>query len=236
MTVVSTKKYKTIFFDLDHTLWDFESNSRETLEELYDGHQLEKRGVHSIVAFHEIFSEVNGDLWAQYDKGLIKGEVIRAERFKRVLAPFGVDDEVLIGQLSTEYLNTCPRKGGLLPGAIDTLDYLTSKYSLSLITNGFDEIQHLKLASGKIAHYFDHVVTSQQAGHKKPAKEIFEYALGLYANKAHEAVMIGDNLETDIAGALNASVDAVFYNPKQIDHNQNPHHEITNLTELQAIL
>lgn len=233
---MNTKKYKTVFFDLDHTLWDFETNSRETLEELYDSHDLQKKGVTSLTAFHEIFAEVNSDLWSQYDKGLIKAEVIRAERFKRILAPFEITDEELIAKLSHEYLYSCPRKGALLPGAIDTLNYLNEKYALSLITNGFDEVQHMKLASGKIAHYFKHVVTSQQAGHKKPSREIFDYALGLHQHEASEAVMIGDNLETDIAGALNASVDAVFYNPNAINHDQNPHHEINNLNELQLIL
>ncbi len=233
---MNTKSYKTIFFDLDHTLWDFETNSHETLGELYESYQLEKLGVTSFEALCKIFSEVNSDLWSQYDKGLIKSEVIRAERFKRVLAPFEINDEELIRKISHEYLYTCPRKGTLLPGAIDTLNYLSEKYSLSLITNGFDEVQHMKLASGKIAHYFKHVVTSQQAGHKKPSREIFDYALGLHANRANEAIMIGDNLETDIAGAQNAAVDAVFFNPKGINHNQSPHHEIINLNELQTIL
>lgn len=233
---MNTKRYKSIFFDLDHTLWDFDTNSRETLEELYDNYQLEKRGITSFKAFHTVFNEVNSDLWSLYDKGLIKGDVIRAERFKRVLAPFQITDEELIGKLSHEYLYICPRKGVLLPGALDTLNYLNEKYSLSLITNGFDDVQHLKLASGKISHYFKHVVTSQQAGHKKPAREIFDYALGLHAHQASEAIMIGDNLETDIAGAQNAAVDAVFYNPQGIDHQQNPNHEIIALNELQAIL
>lgn len=233
---MNTKKYKTIFFDLDHTLWDFETNSHETLAELYDSYSLHTRGVTSLKAFQEIFSEVNSDLWSQFDKGLIKGEVIREERFKRILAPFEITDEALIGKLSHEYLYACPRKGALLQGALDTLNYLNEKYSLSLITNGFDEVQHMKLASGKIAHYFKHVVTSQQAGHKKPSREIFNYALGLHATTPDEAVMIGDNLETDIAGALNASVDAVYFNPKGINHDQSPHHEIVSLNELQTIL
>lgn len=233
---MNTKRYKTIFFDLDHTLWDFETNSHQTLEELYESYQLEKRGVTSLKALCKIFSEVNSDLWSQYDKGLIKSEVIRAERFKRVLAPFEITDEELIGKISHDYLYTCPRKSTLLPGAIDTLNYLNEKYSLSLITNGFDEVQHMKLASGKIAHYFKHVVTSQQAGYKKPSREIFDYALGLHAHQPNEAIMIGDNLETDIAGALNAAVDAVFYNPQGVKHQQNPQHEIRTLSELQAIL
>lgn len=229
-------KYKTIFFDLDHTLWDFDTNSRQTLEELYDQYHLAQKGVHSFTAFHQIFNEVNSDLWNQYDKGLIKGEVIRAERFKRILAPFEITDQELIQQLSHDYLYACPRKGTLLPGAIETLDYLHEKYDLSLITNGFDEVQHMKLASGKIAHYFDHVVTSQQAGVKKPAKQIFEYALNLHQHEAHEAIMVGDNLETDIAGAINASVDAVFYNPQGADHEHDAHHEISTLQELQHLL
>lgn len=229
-------KYKTIFFDLDHTLWDYDTNSKETLSELYDQYQLHERGVTSLDAFNAKFNEVNEGLWNLYDRGLIGSEVIREQRFKKILEPFHIQDQTLIEQLSHDYLYACPRKGAMIPGAIEILDYLTHKYALTLITNGFEEIQGLKLQSGKITHYFDHVVTSQKAGHKKPAREIFDYALGLHQLESHEAIMIGDNLMTDIAGARNAAVDNVFFNPGKKEHQEEVTHEISALHELASIL
>ncbi len=229
-------KYKTIFFDLDHTLWDYDTNSKETLSELYDHYQLQTKGVTSLEAFNTKFSEVNEGLWSLYDRGLIGSEVIREQRFKKILEPFQIQDATLIEQLSHDYLYACPRKGAMIPGAVEILEYLNDKYALTLITNGFEEIQGMKLKSGNITHYFDHVVTSQKAGYKKPAREIFEYALNLHQHEAEEAIMIGDNLMTDIAGARNASVDSVFFNPAQKEHQEEVTHEITSLAELARIL
>lgn len=229
-------KYKTIFFDLDHTLWDYDTNSKETLTELYDLYKLHSKGVTSLEAFNSKFNEVNEGLWNLYDRGLIGSEVIREQRFKKILEPFQIQDQTLIEQLSHDYLYACPRKGAMIPGAIDILEYLNDKYALTLITNGFEEIQGMKLRSGNITHYFDHIVTSQKAGHKKPAREIFDYALGLHQHEADEAIMIGDNLMTDIAGARNASVDSVFFNPYKKEHQEEVTHEITTLAELARIL
>lgn len=229
-------KYKTIFFDLDHTLWDYETNSKETLEDLYVGYGLQTMGVPTLAAFQENFHEVNESLWYLYDRGLIDSTVIRQERFKKILAPFQITNEKLIGDLSHDYLYNCPRKGALLPGALPVLEYLQHKYALTLITNGFEEIQTMKLASGNITHYFDHVITSQKAGFKKPAREIFDYALQLRGHEAAHAVMIGDNLTTDIAGARNASVDTIFFNPDRKPHEEEVTHEIAALTELMTIL
>lgn len=228
--------YKCIFFDLDHTLWDYETNSRITLEELYEQHNLHAKGVTSFNDFLIQFKEVNAKLWYLYDRGLIDSEVIRAERFKQILEPFHIHDATLIGTLSKEYLHSCPKKNTLMPFAIEVLEYLVSKYSLTVVTNGFEEIQNLKLASGDLHKYFKHIITSQKAGHKKPAREIFEFALSQNAARHHEAVMIGDNLVTDIGGARNASIDAIFFNPEENSHNENVHREITSLDQLKHML
>jgi YjjG family noncanonical pyrimidine nucleotidase len=228
--------YKTIFFDLDHTLWDYETNSKETLQELYDAYQLQQKGVSTFAAFHETFNKVNEELWYLYDRNLIGSEVIREERFKKILEPFQLNDAALMAGLSHDYLHNCPRKGTLLSGSLEVLDYLHDRYALSLITNGFEEIQNIKLASGKIAHYFDHIITSQKAGSKKPAREIFDYALGLHGHGSQHAIMVGDNLLTDIAGAKNAELDAIFLNPKKQLHTEVVTHEISNLSELHSLL
>jgi len=234
--VLPDKKYKVIFFDLDHTLWDYETNSCETLKELYTQYDLQAKGVTTTEDFLQTFREVNAALWVLYDQGLIDSEVIRKERFKKVLSPFGAYEEKLCYEISHEYLHTCPKKGNLIPHAYEILEYLKAHYALSVITNGFEEIQHLKLASGNLQGFFDHIVTSQKAGHKKPARQIFDYALGLNGIACHEALMIGDNLVTDIGGARNAAIDAVYFNPDKISHDQKPDFEIGGLHELYEML
>ena len=224
--------YKCIFFDLDHTLWDYETNSRETLQELYDGHNLLEKGVSDFNSFHQEFRRVNAALWELYDHGKIGSEVIREERFRQILSTFQLHDEALNRELSFEYLHTCPKKGNLMPNAIETLQYLAGKYKLSIITNGFEEIQNTKLSAGNLHSYFEHIITSQKAGHKKPAPEIFDYTLKLNSVSSHEAIMVGDNLITDIGGARKASIATVFFNPDRIQHEEKVSMEINHLGEL----
>lgn len=230
------KKYKCVLFDLDHTLWDYDTNSREVLGELYEHYQLQSKGVERFEDFVTEFNKVNTSLWALYDRGLVDSSVIRQERFKQILGAFNAYEVKLSEELSENYLFGCPKKCNLIPDAIDILEYLRGRYTLAVVTNGFEEIQHMKLTSGNLTHYFDHVVTSQKAGYKKPAKEIFEYALSLNGVECHEAVMIGDNPVTDIGGARNACIDAVLFNPAQIDYQVDVHYEIKALNELRQIL
>lgn len=230
------KKYKCIFFDLDHTLWDYETNSMHTLHELFAQYQLGAKGISSVDEFFRQFRTVNLSLWDLYDTGKITSDVIRNERFKQILEAFGAYDEQLSQDLSRDYLNICPTKCNLMPGALETIDYLSKNYSLTVVTNGFDEIQNIKLTSGKLDHYFDHIITSQKAGHRKPAREIFDYALKMNGADCFDAIMVGDNLVTDIGGARNASIDAVLFNPDQLNHGVEVHHEIANLEELRQIL
>lgn len=232
----ATKKYSCIFFDLDHTLWDYELNSKETLQELYDAHTLHSRGITSFTEFHFHFKRVNTALWELYDHGKIGSEVIREERFKQILGAFDIIDPKLCETLSYEYLQTCPLKANLMPDAVATLEYLQPRYSLSVITNGFEEIQHTKLKAGNLHRFFNHIITSQKAGHKKPAREIFDFAMQQNNALASESLMVGDNLLTDIAGAKRASIATVFYNPESIVHQEEVSHEIRHLSELCTLL
>ena len=230
------KPYKCIFFDLDHTLWDYETNSCDTLQELYDAYRLHDCGVHNFESFKQQFKKVNVQLWDLYDRGMINNEIIRKERFKQILEYFTVYNTKLCEDLSSDYLNNCPKKSNLMPHAVETLQYLSNHYSMTVVTNGFEEIQHVKLTAGNLHQYFAHVVTSQKAGHKKPSREIFDYAMNANGVKPDEVIMIGDNLITDIGGAHNASIETVFFNPEHVKHNVKVKHEISLLAELQNIL
>ena len=229
------RTYKCIFFDLDHTLWDYECNARETLLELHTAYDLVNKGI-LFEDFHMHFRQINFELWELYDRGLIDNDVIRKERFKKVFEKFNLQEEKLSATLSHEYLYGCPKKSNLIPYAQEVLAYLSNHYTMTVVTNGFEEIQSVKLASGNITHYFNHVITSQKAGFKKPAREIFEYALTLNNLECHEVIMVGDNLVTDIGGARNARIDTVFFNPSAVAHDQPVSHEIRCLSELQHIL
>lgn len=230
------KKYCTVFFDLDHTLWDYETNSCATLTDLHAVYDLGAKGIPHVQPFLDQFRTVNNELWDLFDTGKITSDVIRKERFRRILGHFGIEDEDLDRGLSGDYLDQCPRKGQLMPYAAEVLDYLAGRYKLTVITNGFDEIQQLKLTAGNLHRYFDHIVTSQKAGHRKPAREIFEFALRNNETQCHEAIMIGDNLITDIGGARGANIDAVFFNAEQRVHSEVLDFEITSLLELKKIL
>lgn len=232
----TAKNYKCILFDLDHTLWDYETNSREALSELYVQFGLKERGILSEPDFLQTFYIINNELWDLYDRGLLHRDVIRNERFHRILKVHGVDDYEMSLKFSSEYLEHSPKKKNLMEGCKETLDYLLPKYPMVIVTNGFDEIQSTKLSSSGIQHYFKDVVTSARAGHKKPAKEIFQFALQENDIESHEAIMIGDNLLTDIAGARNASIDTVFFNPNGIEHQTIVNYEIETLRDLKNFL
>jgi putative hydrolase of the HAD superfamily len=182
------------------------------------------------------FKKINTGLWHLYDTGQIKQDVIRQHRFHRVFQEFGVEQYELSLQFSGDYVSLSPKKKNLLPHAKEVLDYLQPNYPMHIITNGFSEIQATKLTSSGIYHYFKSIVTSEKAGHKKPSKEIFEYAMIENNLLPHEVIMIGDNLLTDMAGARNASIDTIFFNPEKITHQELITHEIFSLHELNSLL
>ena len=230
------KKYKCVFFDLDHTLWDYEANCREALHDLYDQYSLDTVGISDAQSFYLQFRKVNLALWDLYDTNQIDQDYIRRERFKQVLDHFAAYDSKLAEDLTRDYLIQCPRKANLVSHAEDVLVYLSARYSLTVVTNGFEEIQQVKLASGNLHRFFKHIVTSQKAGHRKPSPGIFDYAMKANSIDCCDAVMIGDNLVTDIGGARNASIDTIFYNPDKLVHQSPVSHEIGCLSELKNIL
>jgi YjjG family noncanonical pyrimidine nucleotidase len=228
--------YKHIFFDLDHTLWDHSENSKIALEEVYVHFDLHSIGIPSTAQYHQTFNEVNHKLWLQYERGLINQATLRHDRFRMVFSKLGVDDHRLCDAVSDKYLEISPRKSGLLPYTQEILAYLRPKYPLHIITNGFNEIQAIKMQAGKIDHYFEHIVTPQNSGFKKPDAEIYYYALDLVGVKPRECLMIGDTFYTDVLGAMAVGIDAVFFNPNDQRHPERPTYEISHLKELKGIL
>lgn len=229
-------KYRHLFFDLDHTLWDFDRNSAESIAELYETFRLADIGIASAEEFSRHFITVNRKLWSDYDKNLIGHDYIRQHRFPLVYQSLGVDEAAIQHDLNAEYLRLLPRKPHLLESAREILDYLKGRYTMHIITNGFAEIQAVKMDSAEIAHYFTLVVTSEVANAKKPDPLVFEYALNAAGASVSESLMIGDNYEADILGAKGVGMDTVFYNPEGRLVDDQPTYDIRHWKELLAIL
>jgi putative hydrolase of the HAD superfamily len=229
-------KYKHLFFDLDHTLWDFDTNSQVVLRELYSEFDLLNYGIPSYDAFHKIYLSVNSQYWAKYHHGLLTKDQLRIGRFVETLMRFRVDDIPLATDISTQYTDRSPFQTALFPDAIDTLDYLKGKYQMHIITNGFEEIQDVKIKKSGLEGYFRHIFISEKVGYQKPQKEIFLHAMQVAGADLHESLMIGDNMQTDIAGARSVGMDQVFFNPNQAKTKEKATYEITALKQLRDIL
>lgn len=230
--------YKHLFFDLDHTLWDHNTNSKQALDEVYQHFELHTYGIPSPHQFYLKFNEINHQLWDLYEQGKIAQPELRHNRFRMIFSELGCYDYSLCDKISDKYINISVRKPNLLPNAKSVLDYLFPKYPLHIITNGFMEVQNIKMTSGGIKHYFREIVTFQNSGFKKPEVGIFEYALNLVGAKPHECIMIGDSFQSDIVGAAKAGIDTVFFNPdgRKQDITLQPKHEVKDLIELKGIL
>ncbi len=229
--------YKDLFFDLDHTLWDFELNSKETMQELYSNHHIAALGITDFDAFFNIYTAHNHRLWDRYAKGFIKQEELRWKRIYLSLLDFKIANEQLSKDMSLEFLQILPTKKKLFPHTIEILDYLKEKdYKMHLITNGFESVQMQKIKNADIAHYFTEVITSETSNSLKPNKEIFEFALKTANATLSESIMIGDNETADIQGGINIGMDTVFVNHLNVAPTLPATYTITHLKELEELL
>ena len=229
--------YKDLFFDLDHTIWDFEQNSKETLLDLHHKYGLANKGITDFDAFYDIYSQHNHRLWDRYTKGFIKQEELRWKRIYLSLLDFKIADEKLSKEMSHDYLDILPDKTNLFPYTHEILEYLQNKgYKMHLITNGFQSVQFKKINNSNLAKYFIEVITSEASNSLKPHAAIFEYALETTKAQLASSIMIGDNESADIQGGINIGMDTIFVNHLQVTPSVPATYTITHLKELESIL
>ena len=228
--------YKHLFFDLDHTLWDFDANAKETLTEVYAFFNLEAIGVLPFTDFYKHYLHHNEILWDRYHKGFISSEELKWKRMWRTMLEFKMGSEQLAKDMSVYFLDILPTKKILFPHTIEILDYLVAKkYTLHMITNGFEKTQWSKINNSGLSPYFTHIITSETSNSLKPKKEIFEYALKKAGATLPESIMLGDNLDADIQGAINAGMDCIFVNHLKTSTEIQPTYTIHHLKELEQI-
>lgn len=228
--------YKHIFFDLDHTLWDFDTNAKATLTDLYN-EGLGERVKADFEEFYQRYLFHNAHLWSRYEKGFIGVEELKWKRMWRTLLDFKIADEKLSKEISQRFLEILPLKKDVFPYTFEILDYLIGKkYILHLITNGFEKTQRTKLFHSGLDKYFTEVITSETSNSLKPKKEIFEFAMQRTNATVQECIMIGDNQDADVQGAINAGMDSVFVNHVGAEMRIKPTYFITHLKQLEDIL
>ncbi len=232
------KQYLHILFDLDHTLWDFEKNSHETLIELFNNYQLKKTLNCSFEKFYKQYKKVNASIWISYNQKLINKETLRKERFNQILLHFRLNDPTLAIKLENDYINTCPKKTHLIPETIETLQYLCSKYTIHILTNGFKETQETKIKYSGIQKHINSMTTSECCGITKPSPSFFKYHLKKINAFPIQCIMIGDNPNTDIRGARASNIDSILFDPLQQPKSLKIKctHLITHLSQLKKIL
>ena len=229
------KDVRHIFFDLDHTLWDFEKNSSEAITELFDQFDLHKK-IKSLPDFLEEYQKVNAVYWHRYNKGEIDKQTVRYGRFFDIFSNYKIEDyKDLAVKFADEYLIIAPTKKNIFPFTHDVLTYLKLKYRLHIITNGFKEVQTIKMSTTNLNEYFDVIICSEDVGVNKPNPKIFYEALKKSGSSISESLMIGDTYEADILGAQNIGMKTIHFNPKK-EPKKTESIEIHCLSELKRLL
>lgn len=230
-------KYKTIFFDLDDTLVDTVQNNKEALEDIYEEYKLHEL-FSSFLDFYKKFQELNSNLWELYAYGKITKEELKKERFKKSLeGVINITTEKSL-KMNDDFLDRASTKKNVILEGKEILEYLYPQYNMYILSNGFQEVQSHKMNNARLNPYFKKVILSDHIGKNKPHPDLFDYALEVAQTDRKEAIMIGDNLNTDIMGAKNSGIDQIWFNPSNLPDSEKirPTFTITRLDELKGIL
>lgn len=229
-------QYKNLFFDLDDTLWAFSLNARDTFEEMYLKYRYD-RFFDSFQHFYALYQRRNVELWDEYGNGQVTKEELNRQRFLYPLQVVGAEDAALAKSFSDDFFAVIPTKSRLMPHAREVLEYLSPRYNLYILSNGFQELQCHKMRSSGIDGFFKKVVLSDDIGVLKPWPEIFHFALSATQSELRDSLMIGDSWENDITGAKQVGMHQAFYNAAgKTELPFQPTYQLSDLKELMQIL
>jgi putative hydrolase of the HAD superfamily len=226
-------KIEHVFFDLDHTLWDFEKNSELTFEKIFIDNNIDIK----IDDFLAVYRPLNLKYWKLYREEKVSKEALRYGRLKKSFDAVSYEvSDLLIDKLADDYIENLANFNHLFEGTFELLDYLKEKYTLHIITNGFEEIQGKKMMNSKIHHYFEQIITSESVGVKKPNPKVFNFALTSANAKKENSIMIGDSLEADIQGAINVGLQAIHCVFDDVSETNKDIISVKNLLEIKQYL
>lgn len=240
------KKYRHLFFDLDGTLWDLQRNTRAAMEIMFGEFTLPAE---KFDAFFHRYHYHNDKVWALYRDGKMDKETLRTIRFERAMADTGLQD-VSVLEFADRFLEVCPAQPHLIEGSLELLDHCAGRYGMHIITNGFVEVQGIKMRAAGLDGYFEHIIFSEDAGVRKPHRGIFELAMQKAGASPEESLMIGDDWDADILGARDFKMDQAFltsteamlaamgeaHAERPVRHNYHPTYTLQSLLELKSIL
>ncbi|MBL87115.1 MAG: noncanonical pyrimidine nucleotidase, YjjG family [Winogradskyella sp.] len=225
-------KIKHVFFDLDHTLWDFDKNSGLTFEKIFKINNLDVE----LSTFLKVYEPINLDYWKLYREEKVTKEALRYGRLKDAFNAININvEDDMINHLSVAYIDHLTTFNHLFDGTLDILNYLRDKYELHIITNGFEEAQERKMDNANIKSYFKTITNSEMVGVKKPNPKIFNFALDSAKASPTESVMIGDSLEADIEGAHSIGMETIYFDYRNLN-NSNGYNRVTTLKSIETYL
>ncbi|MFM9986932.1 MAG: YjjG family noncanonical pyrimidine nucleotidase [Flavobacteriales bacterium] len=230
-------KYKHLFFDLDGTLWDLYQNTRDAFVILSAARENMHFSEDEFEIFFKRYFHHNEIVWKLYRENKIEKELLRTIRFRRTFDDVGlnVDDDFIL-RFADDFIETCPKQPHLIEGTLDLLQTMHGKIPMHIITNGFKEVQSVKLAAGGIGHFFENIVNSEDCGIRKPFAGIFDFAMEISGARPEESLMIGDDWEADILGARDYGMDTAWLKTHESRHNYKPHYTVSSMTEMKDIL
>ena len=244
------KQYKAVFIDWDDTIGDFLGAAKLALQDMYEKYNLSEYFA-SFEEFFLLYKPHNLELWDKYGKDQVTKEYLSFDRFffplmhgskggERRLGDKAIRQEVaaLAEQLSEDFLNMTTARFSLLEGAEELVRYLAAKYPLTVVTNGFVEVQYEKFDKSGLRDCFAHIVLSEEVGCQKPNPRIFEEALRMNGLQAEDVVMIGDSWNSDIQGAINAGIDQIWIRKSKdpLSEGQTATYLVQSLSEVMEIL
>ncbi len=227
-------KITDVFFDLDHTLWDFEENSKLAFDKLIKINNLNI----STTDFLNVYEPINKKYWDDYSQGIKTKNEVKYGRLTDTFSILNIEvNKEFIENFASDYLDFLKDESVLMEGAIEILEYLRPKYKLHILTNGFIEIQNKKIENSNLTKYFTKIISSEEIGKQKPHPDVFKYAIEKAGTYSHKSIMIGDNFKSDILGARNVGMKAIYYDIEKqniVDKKIIP--SISNLLELKELL
>lgn len=203
-------KYKHLFFDLDNTLFDFTASEHIVLRNLYEKH-LQESEFEDVNEFIDIYAVINKQLWADYHQHKVSKHDVKYGRFKDTLMSKGINNEALYTEMGDSFVMACTENNTLVEGALEVIEALSKKYQLHIISNGFIEAQYRKLEITGLRPYFKGITLSEEIKVQKPNKPFFQHAFKTVNARKSESLIIGDTWDSDIVGAMNFGVDAIFF-------------------------